>query len=1024
MGRKMVSDRKEIEGVEIPESLVKQIREFELRLRLLETGVAVFGGLCGILLTYGVLFASDRLWDTPVLLRVLLTILGSGGLACFAFWWLRHWWWRRRNAKSLARLVQRHYRKMGDRLLGAVELANGNGLPGNASPALCKAAIRQVSEEASKYDFRAAAETKPSRVYALIFLVTLSLVTAAVLLFPGAGWNALLRWTKPFSSVTRYTFVSIEEMPGEQVVPHGEEFEIACRVGAGSRWFPSRAACSFRGQPKIIASMERGAAVFRVPGQTSMGMLSISIGDARRSIKIIPTYRPELLGLSSVVTLPAYLQQGTVTNRVENGGARFLEGIRVAFVGESARRLKSATIVAELDGEQEEESLAVKESLFVSEAIAGAFPSSCSFRWIDYLGLECPEPYKVSVTTVKDEDPIVECSGIARSIAILEDEIVKIETWAEDDFGLKELWINWSSVGGSSRGVPDLHGTKTIARGGADVTSLSGEFTFSPLTAHVPEETLLSLYAYASDYYPGRTPSMSLMYRIYVLSKAQHAKLIQDRMEALQARIDDLAREEEALLDANQKTSELSSEEMASQQVADELKERRLNEDFNAEQLKRLSEEAGDLLKEAMRNSGIPESTLGQWSEMTKSMSDLANNEMKQSSQALRQASTSKQNRKENLERAIELEKKILSALRQAEKELGESISDMLARSFVNRLRLAASLEDGISSGMKTLLPVIVGLSGDELNEEQAGELDLLSSRQKETSRKVEYIQDDLAGFYNRTKMECFNTVHGEMVEKEAVRKMGEVSDLISKNVGVKAIEQTQQWRDQLNAWADLLEEKSQCGGQGGQGGGELAEADLEVLIALLRARQQEEAIREQTRLLDQNKETNAMYPMDSRRLADKQGKVARDIRPLERKARNKKLRLLVEKIGGEMMNAAMYLRKPQTDSATIAIETEIIELLSSSISSCAGQCGGLAQMLMQAMGLQMSMGSSAGGGGGGSMAGGTTLDSNKRTTESTTGDGSAARDVEKGGGIDTSLLPEEFRDAMEAYFNALDEDK
>ena len=80
--------------------------------------------------------------------------------------------------------------------------------------------------------------------------------------------------------------------------------------------------------------------------------------------------------------------------------------------------------------------------------------------------------------------------------------------------------------------------------------------------------------------------------------------------------------------------------------------------------------------------------------------------------------------------------------------------------------------------------------------------------------------------------------------------------------------------------------------------------------------------------------------------------------------------------------------------------------------------------MLMQAMGMQQSMGSGAGGGGGGSMAGGTTLDPNKRSTGDMAGEGREDREVEKGGGMDTSLLPEEFRDAMEAYFNALGEEE
>ena len=135
--------------------------------------------------------------------------------------------------------------------------------------------------------------------------------------------------------------------------------------------------------------------------------------------------------------------------------------------------------------------------------------------------------------------------------------------------------------------------------------------------------------------------------------------------------------------------------------------------------------------------------------------------------------------------------------------------------------------------------------------------------------------------------------------------------------------------------------------------------------------------------------------------------------RPLEQKASNTKLRLFVEKIGGEMMNARVYLMRPQTDSATVAIETEIIELLSASIQAAGGGGGGMAAMLMQAMGM--------GGAGGGSNAGGTT-DVAATDPSGAADDGTNdQRDVEKTGGRPREL-PAEFRDVLEAYFRAVEE--
>jgi hypothetical protein len=118
-----------------------------------------------------------------------------------------------------------------------------------------------------------------------------------------------------------------------------------------------------------------------------------------------------------------------------------------------------------------------------------------------------------------------------------------------------------------------------------------------------------------------------------------------------------------------------------------------------------------------------------------------------------------------------------------------------------------------------------------------------------------------------------------------------------------------------------------------------------------------------------------------------------------------------------------VHLRRPQTDQGTIAIETEIIEMLSDFISSSAGkegQGGGAAQAFMKMLGLSYG-GSKTGGG---SMAGGTTDKPNTGTTGAPGAETLESRDVEKAGGIDMSDWPEEFKDALDAYFNALEEKK
>src|SRR3982750_2990251 len=128
------------QSVALPEQLRQQFVSVERRLWRGEAGIAVCSVVGALLISWLVLFVSDRIWATPVWLRV--TLLASGLLASAAgIWrWGGRWVLNRRDQRELAMLVQRKYRKLGDRLLGIVELANEHEHSANFSPALYRAA--------------------------------------------------------------------------------------------------------------------------------------------------------------------------------------------------------------------------------------------------------------------------------------------------------------------------------------------------------------------------------------------------------------------------------------------------------------------------------------------------------------------------------------------------------------------------------------------------------------------------------------------------------------------------------------------------------------------------------------------------------------------------------------------------------------------------------------------------------------------------------------------------------------------
>src|SRR5687768_10944659 len=143
--------------VTLPENLERQFSHLRQRLFSLETLLAIGAGLSAVLSSLLLIIISDRLWDTPVWLRTILFACGVLGSAAALLWWLRKWIINPPDTKALAVLVQRKYRRLGDRLLGIVELSNEATRPAYFSPELYRAAISQVNDEASKYDFQQAA---------------------------------------------------------------------------------------------------------------------------------------------------------------------------------------------------------------------------------------------------------------------------------------------------------------------------------------------------------------------------------------------------------------------------------------------------------------------------------------------------------------------------------------------------------------------------------------------------------------------------------------------------------------------------------------------------------------------------------------------------------------------------------------------------------------------------------------------------------------------------------------------------
>ena len=132
--------------VKLPPQLVRQLRTFRRRLRTVKMLEAVCLAGIAVILSYALLYLSDRLWETPPAVGWLLFFIAVSGLAVFIPRWSFRWVWQRRTEAQLARLISRTDAALGDRLLGVIELDSEKHGRQYGSEKLKEAAMEQVAQ--------------------------------------------------------------------------------------------------------------------------------------------------------------------------------------------------------------------------------------------------------------------------------------------------------------------------------------------------------------------------------------------------------------------------------------------------------------------------------------------------------------------------------------------------------------------------------------------------------------------------------------------------------------------------------------------------------------------------------------------------------------------------------------------------------------------------------------------------------------------------------------------------------------
>ena len=616
------------EPLRLPAALEAQLYGFRRRVWTIKmaeaAGVAVFS----VILAFLCVFALDRLWDTPPWLRLLFWIAALGGCGIVPLY-LHRWIWRRRGLEQLARLLSSKLPRLGDQLLGIIELAHSEGEQAR-SRALCEAAIRHVALDARKRNLSDA--TPNSRYRTWGWLAAASLAASVVLsaAFSAAAANAWARFLAPWAGTPRYTFATLETLPREIVVPHGEPFRVGVRLAAGSLWQPRLGRVQLDGQRPVQSPLQEGGYQFGLPAQIADGRLHVSIGDSRHFSRIKHMLRPELTSIVADVTLPDYLgRPKPLTKDVRGGAVSLVKGSLASFVATASRPL----VAAEVDGRP----LAPEATVIRSPAADVNGLREIEFRWEDQFGLTGKEPFRLTVTACDDEAPTLACEDLPRLKVVLDSEQLNFRVKGQDDFGVKQIGIEWRGMENTIVENP-AKGERILAAGGFEKDSVDATGTFSARPLGI-EPQPIELRVFAEDYFPNRERVYSPTYVLYVLSPQQHAIWMTEQLNKWHRQSLEVRDREMQLHETNKQLRDLSPEELDRPETRRRIENQAAGERANSRRLSNLTTAGEELLRQAARNPEFDVGYLDRWAEMLQILKDISANRMPSVADLLQEAS-------------------------------------------------------------------------------------------------------------------------------------------------------------------------------------------------------------------------------------------------------------------------------------------------------------------------------------------------------------------------------------------------
>lgn len=354
---------------------------------------------------------------------------------------------------------------------------------------------------------------------------------------------------------------------------------------------------------------------------------------------------------------------------------------------------------------------------------------------------------------------------------------------------------------------------------------------------------------------------------------------------------------------------------------------------------------------------------------------------------------------------AVEEQQELLDAFAKLADEMSKLLVSFENSTFVKRLKAASRKQIDIAVDLNNLDSF--GLDRTAALNNQS-DRERLAERETNESETVSTIIQDMVAYSDRRPSPNYLRVLSEMQDALVSNQMQDIAKTINKNfVGQSTIE-AEFWADTLDRWAEQLVDPRPDGPPPEGGMMELPNLPPEIVLEVLRIIDREIQLREETRELEQAKEaiTTDEYTERSIALYDTQITLTEDTREVAAQisllptAEERLIQQQLAKVtaAADVMDEVEdILAEPDTGPKAIAAITEVIEILlqtcripNTPMVTTAPPATASALMLM-------GIGDDTG----------TAFLENRSPRQAT---GKAGR-----------VLPEEFRQGLDAYFNVLE---